>query len=96
MNKEDIIQALSTRLFDRKQAKTAVESTLAIMKDALRKGDKVVLSNFGTFKTKETNPIILKNPKTGKEIKVPSKMKVRFKASKNILEDNYDLGRTSK
>lgn len=96
MNKEDIIQALSSYLFDRKQAKTAVEATLAIMKTALKKGDKVVLSNFGTFKTKETNPITLKNPKTGKEIKVPSKMKVRFKASKNILEDNYDLGRTSK
>ncbi len=96
MNKEDIIQALSTHLFDRKQAKTAVEATLAIMKDALRKGDKVVLSNFGTFKTKETSPITLKNPKTGKEIKVPSKMKVRFKASKNILEDTNDLRRTSK
>ena len=34
MNKEDIIQALSTRLFDRKQAKTAVEETLSIIKDA--------------------------------------------------------------
>ena len=96
MNKEDIIQALSTQLFDRKQAKTAVEATLAIIKEALKKGDKVVLSNFGTFKTKETNPITLKNPKTGKEIKVPSKMKVRFKASKNILEDNDDLGRVTK
>ncbi|MBQ4493770.1 MAG: integration host factor subunit beta [Elusimicrobiaceae bacterium] len=96
MNKEDIIQALSTYLFDRKQAKTAVEATLAIMKDALKKGDKVVLSNFGTFKAKETNPITLKNPKTGKEIKVPSKMKVRFKASKNILEDTNDLGRITK
>lgn len=96
MNKEDIIQALSSYLFDRKQAKTAVEATLKIMKDALKKGDKVVLSNFGTFKTKETSPITLKNPKTGKAIKVPSKLKVRFKASKNILEDNYDLGRTSK
>ena len=96
MNKEDIIQALSGYLFDRKQAKTAVEATLAIMKEALKKGDKVVLSNFGTFKTKETNPLTLKNPKTGKAIKVPSKMKVRFKASKNILEDSYDLRRIAK
>ena len=96
MNKEDIIQALSTQLFDRKQAKTAVEATLAIIKEALKKGDKVVLSNFGTFKTKETNPITLKNPKTGKEIKVPSKIKVHFKASKNILEDNHDIGRVTK
>ena len=68
MNKEDIIQALSSYLFDRKQAKTAVEATLSIIKTALKKGDKVVLSNFGTFKTKESNPITLKNPKTKKEM----------------------------
>ena len=68
------------------QAKAAVESTIKIMKDALKKGDKVVLSNFGTFKTKESKPISLKNPKTGKEIPVPAKTRIRFKASENILK----------
>ncbi len=86
MNKEDIIQELSKHLFDKKQAKAAVESTIKIMKDALKKGDKVVLSNFGTFKTKESKPISLKNPKTGKEIPVPAKTRIRFKASENILK----------
>ena len=86
MNKEDIIQELSKHLFDKKQAKIAVEKTIDIMKVALQKGDKVVLSNFGTFKTKDSRPINLKNPKTGKEIPVPSKTRIRFKPSKNILE----------
>ena len=54
MNKEDIIQELSKHLLDKKQAKAAVENTIQIMKDALKKGDKVVLSNFGTFKTKSS------------------------------------------
>jgi Bacterial nucleoid DNA-binding protein len=86
MNKEEIIQEISKHLFDKKQAKIAVETTVNIMKEALKKGDKVVLSNFGTFKTKDSRPISLKNPKTGKEIPVPSKTRVRFKASKNILQ----------
>jgi len=86
MNKEDIIQELSKHLFDKKQAKIAVETTMDIMKAALQKGDKVVLSKFGTFKTKDSRPINLKNPKTGKDIPVPSKTRVRFKASKNILQ----------
>jgi len=86
MNKDDIIKELSKHLFDKKQAKAAVEHTIQIMKDALKRGDKVVLSNFGTFKTKESRPISLKNPKTGKEIPVPSKLRIRFKASENILK----------
>lgn len=86
MNKDDIITELSKHMFDKKQAKAAVDYTIQIMKDALKRGDKVVLSNFGTFKTKESRPISLKNPKTGKEIPVPSKTRIRFKPSENILK----------
>jgi nucleoid DNA-binding protein len=86
MNKEDIINELSKHLFDKKQARSAVESTLEIMKRALKSGDKVVLSNFGTFKMKESRPIHLKNPETGADIFVPSKKRVRFKPSENILK----------
>jgi DNA-binding protein HU-beta len=86
MNKEDIINELSTHLFDKKQAKTAVENTLEIIKIALKKGDKVVLSNFGTFKVKDSRPITLKKPDTGADISVPSKKRIRFKASENILK----------
>ncbi|MDR0953626.1 MAG: HU family DNA-binding protein [Elusimicrobiota bacterium] len=86
MNKEDLIQELSKHLFDKKQARTAVEKTLEIITVALKNGDKVVLSNFGTFKTKESRPIHLKNPKTGADIAVPQKTRVRFKASENIIK----------
>ena len=62
-----------------------VDETVIVVGD-LQKGDKVVLSNFGTFKTKDSKPISLKNPKTGKEIPVPAKTRIRFKPSKNILQ----------
>jgi len=86
MNKEDIINELSKHLFDKKQARAALENTLDIITKALKDGDKVVLSNFGTFKTKESRPINLKNPATGADIPVPSKTRVRFKPSDNILK----------
>jgi len=86
MNKEDIINELSKHLFDKKQARAAVEGMLDIMRAALKDGDKVVLSNFGTFKTKESKPIHLKNPATGADIPVPSKTRIRFKPSDNILK----------
>ena len=86
MNKEDIINELSKHLYDKKQARAALESTLEIMRKALKSGEKVVLSNFGTFKTKESRPISLKSPLTGREVPVPSKTRVRFKPSENILK----------
>ena len=85
MNKEDLIKELSNHLFDKQQAKIAVDMTLEIIKENLQKGDKVVLSNFGTFKIKQSAPLVLKNPK-GQVIEVPSKKRVRFKPSDNILK----------
>jgi nucleoid DNA-binding protein len=86
MNKEDIINELAKHLFDKRQARAALDNTLAIIISALKQGDKVVLSNFGTFKTKESRPVNIKNPATGADIPVPCKTRVRFKPSDNILK----------
>ena len=85
MNKEDLIKELSNYLFDKQQAKIAVDMTLEIIKENLQKGGKVVLSNFGTFKVKQSAPLVLKNPQ-GQTVEVPSKKRVRFKPSENILK----------
>ena len=85
MNKEELIKELSNYLFDKQQAKIAVDRTLEIIKENLQKGEKVVLSNFGTFKVRQSAPLVIKNPK-GQTVEVPSKARVRFKPSENILK----------
>ena len=85
MNKEELIKELSNYLFDKQQAKIAVDKTLEIIKISLQNGEKVVLSNFGTFKVKQSAPLVIKNPK-GQIIEVPSKRRIRFKPSENILK----------
>ena len=85
MNKEELIKELSNYLFDKQQAKIAVDRTLEIIKISLQNGEKVVLSNFGTFKVKQSAPLAIKNPK-GQIIEVPSKRRIRFKPSENILK----------
>ena len=85
MNKEELIKELSNYLFDKQQAKIAVDRSLEIIKNSLQNGEKVVLSNFGTFKVKQSAPLAIKNPK-GQIIEVPSKKRIRFKASENILK----------
>ena len=85
MNKEELIKELSNYLFDKQQAKIAVDKTLEIIKINLQKGDKVVLSNFGTFKVRQSAPLVIKSPK-GQTVEVPSRKHVRFKPSENILK----------
>ena len=85
MNKEDLIKELSNHLFDKQEAKIAVDKMLEIIKYNLQKGEKVMLSNFGTFKVRQSAPLVLKSPK-GQVVEVPSKRRVKFKPSENILK----------
>ncbi len=85
MNKEELIKELSNFLFDKQQARIAVDKTLEIIKENLQKGEKVVLSNFGSFKVRQSAPLVIKNPK-GQIVEVPSKKRVKFKPSENILK----------
>ena len=50
MNKNDIIDQIAATLGDRHQAKAAVDSMLPHITGALRKGESVTLSGFGSFK----------------------------------------------
>lgn len=51
------------------------------------KGDKVQVSGFGTFETKERKARIGRNPHTKKAIEIPATRIPAFKASK-ALKDN--------
>jgi len=68
------------------EAALAVETAFETVRQALSRGEKVVVSNFGTFRVKSRQPRVGRNPKTGEQVSVPSRRGVRFKASKNLLE----------
>jgi integration host factor subunit beta len=85
MNRLDIIKAVSKVLSTKGEAARAVETTFDAIRDALRNGQKVVISNFGTFRVKARQARQGRNPKTGQSVAVPPRRGVRFKASKNLL-----------
>ena len=86
MNKDDVIRHLTRTMLDKKQAKSAVDKVFEIIKHGLKRDGKVVISNFGSFHLKTARPVQRHNPKTGEKVQVPSKQKVRFKPSENILK----------
>lgn len=85
MNRLDIIRAVARILTTKGEAAKAVETTFDTIRLALREGDKVVISNFGTFRVKGRQARVGRNPKTGESVEVPPRRGVRFKASKNLL-----------
>jgi nucleoid DNA-binding protein len=86
MNRLDIIKSVAKVLSTKGEAALAVETTFETVRQALNRGEKVVISNFGTFRVKSRQPRTGRNPKTGTPVTVPARRGVRFKASKNLLE----------
>ena len=84
MNRLDIIKEVAKVLTTKSEAAQAVQTTFSVMRSALRNGEKVVISNFGTFRVKTRNARQGRNPKTGATVSVPARRGVRFKASKNV------------
>ena len=54
------------------------------MTKALKKGDKLTLTGFGTFSVAKRRARTGRNPQTGKEIKIPATRVARFKAGKEL------------
>lgn len=85
MNRADIIREVASKLAHKTDAELAVRTAFDAIADALRSGDKVVISNFGTFRVKARKSRAARNPKTGHQVAVPPRKGVRFKASKQLL-----------
>jgi len=60
---------------------------------SLRAGDKIEIRGFGSFRTRQRQPRIGRNPKTGARVEVPAKKIPYFKPSKE-LKDVVNLSAT--
>jgi DNA-binding protein HU-beta len=85
MIKLDIINIVADKTGVPKQkAEEVVESLFNAMKDSLAKGNRIELRGFGVFTVKSRKKGIGRNPRTGKEVPIPSGKTIRFKPGKEI------------
>ena len=68
------------------QAEAAYEKLFAIISAALKKGDAVSISGFGSFKVVKRKARKGRNPRTGKAIQIPARKAVKFTAGKALKE----------
>ena len=86
MNKAELIAEVAKVTSTKKEADLAISATLAAIQKALKKGDTVTLVGFGTFKVSKRKARKVRNPQTGKEIKIAAKKVPVFKAGKGFKD----------
>lgn len=86
MTKNDLIDKISNMLASKKEAVSIVNELFEQMQLALKDGQKVVITGFGSFNLITTRTKKGRNPKTGETIVLPPKKKIKFKQSKEFFE----------
>ena len=86
MNKADLVKSMTQALGQRREAEKAVTQLIQTMKEALRKGEKVVLSGLGSFYPKIRKAQRRHNPKTMQPVHVPPKRTVKFIPSEELFK----------
>ncbi|HKF46541.1 MAG TPA: integration host factor subunit beta [Terracidiphilus sp.] len=87
MTKADLVEKV-TRLGDltRRDGEVIVETIFESVIKALQSGDKIEIRGFGSFRIRQRNPRIGRNPKTGERVEVPAKRVPYFKPSKELRD----------
>ena len=87
MNKAQLIDAIAAQAgLTKAGAKKALNATVGAITGALKKGDRVALVGFGSFSVSKRSARTGRNPQTGKEIKIPAKNVVKFKAGAELAK----------
>ena len=88
MNKTELIAiAAENAGMTKKDTERVLNAAIDAITAALMKGEKVQLSGFGTFETKDREARIGRNPHTKETVEIPATKVPVFKASK-ALRDN--------
>lgn len=85
MTKNELIEKVAKRVgLTKKAASEAVSTFLNSIRDSLAKGEKVVLTGFGTFKVRSRAQRKGRNPQSGSSIQIPAHKLPGFTAGKSL------------
>ena len=83
MTKREIVNKIARSSgLPQQLVKRIIEELLRELREALVRGERIEIRNFGVFRVKVTRPKIGRNPQTGESISLPAKRKVTFKPGK--------------
>ena len=85
MIKLDIVNEVS-KIADitKVKAELAVDAVFDAMRVSMQRGERIELRGFGVFQVKPRKRGIGRNPRTGKEVRIPPGRTIRFKPGKEL------------
>ncbi len=91
MNKSDLVDALADSAgMTKADASRAVDALFGaadgVIAGALKRGDRVQITGFGTFEAKERKARTGRNPRTGETIRIAATRTPGFRAGKGLKE----------
>ena len=85
MTKADLVAQVAKKAgLTSKAAKDAVNTIFTTMADAMKRGEKIVVTGFGTFMVRKRASRKGRNPQTGAEIQFPATKTPGFTAGKSL------------
>lgn len=85
LTKKDLIEVVAKKAnLTNKAARDSVQTTLNTIRDSLKRGEKVVLTGFGTFSIRSRQQRVGRNPKTGDKITLAARKAPGFTAGKTL------------
>ena len=87
MTKAELVEKVSSQInLTKKQTEVVVNTVFQSITESLSEGKKVELRVFGSFRIRQRNARIGRNPKSGTQVDVPAKKVPFFKAGKELRE----------
>ena len=85
MTKNELIEKVAKKAnLTKSAASDAVNQTFNLIRDSLARGEKVIITGFGTFLIRSRSARRGRNHQTGETIQIPSKKLPSFTAGKTI------------
>jgi DNA-binding protein HU-beta len=74
MNKSELIKEVAAKAgLTQTDANKALDATIEVIEKAVKKGDQVAITGFGTWKRKDRPARTGRNPRTGETVKIKAK-----------------------
>jgi DNA-binding protein HU-beta len=84
MKKSELINEMAKQLNTKKEAEAALDSLLGAITQGLKKGERITLTGFGSFKVSKRKARTGRNPRTGEKIKIKASKVPHFSAGKAL------------
>jgi nucleoid DNA-binding protein len=85
MTKRELIEVVAKKAnLTNKAARDGVQAVINSIRDSLKRGEKVVITGFGTFSVRQRVQRVGRNPKTGEKITIAARKAPGFTPGKTL------------